>query len=396
MSDPIRFDPIYTAAQTLQDETVQIRRDFHQHPEIAFEEVRTAGIVAERMKALGLETKTGIGQTGVVSILDTGKPGKTVLLRADMDALPVAEEKSVSYKSTLEGKNHACGHDGHTAILLSTAKILNSMKDTLNGKFVFVFQPAEEIVRGAQAMLADGALDGLNPDATIGLHLISNYPTGIVAMREGPAMAAADAFRIVISGRGGHAAMPQTVVDPIVIASSIVTTLQTLVSRETDPIDQSVISITSFHGGTAFNIIPESVELKGTLRTFNASTRSYLHQRILSVVKSVAETLRGSAEIEWIEGSPAVVNDASYTERLRQVAVQTFGEPKVLRSSQIMGGDDMSLWLQKVPGCYFFVGSGNPEKASDYPHHHPKFDVDEAAFPIAIELLTKGALEYSK
>ncbi len=396
MSDPIRSDPIRNAALALQDETIQIRRDFHQHPEIAFEEVRTAGIVAEHMKALGLETKTGLGKTGVVSVLDTGKPGKTVLLRADMDALPIPEEKQVAYKSTTEGKMHACGHDGHTAILLSTAKILNSMKDTLSGKFVFVFQPAEEIVQGAQAMLNDGALDGLEPQASIGLHLISNYPTGIVAMREGPAMAAADGFRIVISGRGGHAAMPQTVVDPIVIASSIVTTLQTLVSRETDPIDQSVISITSFHGGTAFNIIPESVELKGTLRTFNANTRSYLHQRILTIVKNLAETLRGSAEIEWIEGSPAVVNDASYTERLRQVATQALGESKVLRSAQIMGGDDMSLWLQKVPGCYFFVGSGNPEKASDYPHHHPKFDVDEAAFPIAIELLTKGALEYSK
>jgi amidohydrolase len=391
MSDPIR-----NAAQALHQETTSLRRDFHQHPEIAFEEVRTSGIVAERMKGLGLETKTGIGKTGVVSVLDTGKPGKTVLLRADMDALPVAEEKSVSYKSTLEGKNHACGHDGHTAILLASAKILTSMKQDLSGKYVFVFQPAEEIVKGAQAMLADGALNGLNPDASIGLHLTSSYPTGTVAIREGPAMAAADAFRIVVSGRGGHAAMPQTGVDPIVIGSSIVTTLQTLVSRETDPVDQSVISITSFHGGTAFNIIPESVELKGTLRTFNANTRSYLHKRILIVVKGLAETLRGSAEIEWIEGSPAVVNDASYTERFRQVAIQALGESKVLRSNQIMGGDDMSLWLQQAPGCYFFVGSGNLEKASDYPHHHPKFDLDETAFPIAIELLTKGALEYSR
>jgi amidohydrolase len=391
MSDPIR-----TAAIALHNETIQIRRDFHKHPEIAFEELRTAGIVAERMKALGLETKTGIGKTGVISVMDTGKPGKTVLLRADMDALPVAEEKTVEYKSTKEGKNHACGHDGHTAVLLSTAKILNSMKGDLSGKFVFVFQPAEEIVQGAEAMLADGALSGLNPDAAIGLHLISNFPTGTIAMREGPAMAAADGFRFVISGRGGHAAMPHTVIDPIVIGSNLVTTLQTLVSRETDPIDQSVISVTSFHGGTAFNIIPESVELKGTLRTFNANTRSYLHQRILTVAKNLAETMRATVDIEWINGSPAVVNDAAFTERLRQVAIQTFGENKVIRSPQIMGGDDMALWLQKAPGCYFFVGSGNPEKASDYPHHHPKFDLDEAAFPIAIEMLTKGALEYAK
>lgn len=388
-------DTIHTAARALHQETIDIRRDLHQHPEIAFEELRTSGIVAEHMKALGLETKTGLGKTGVVSVLDSGRPGKTILLRADMDALPVVEEKTVSYKSTLEGKNHACGHDGHTAVLLSTAKLLHSIKDRLSGKFVFVFQPAEEIVKGAQAMLDDGALNGLEPDATIGLHLISNYPTGTVAMRAGPAMAAADAFRIVISGRGGHAAMPQTVVDPIMIASNMVTTLQTLVSRETDPIDQSVISITSFHGGTAYNIIPESVELRGTLRTFNASTRSYLHQRILTLVSSLVEALRGKADIEWLEGSPAVVNDAAHTERLRQVAINTVGESKVLTSAQVMGGDDMALWLQQAPGCYFFVGSGNAAKASDFPHHHPKFDIDEDALPIAIEMLSKGALEFS-
>ncbi len=391
MSDSIR-----DAAMALAEETTATRRDFHQHPEIAFEEVRTAGIVVERLKALGLAVRSGLGKTGVVAVLDTGRPGKTVLMRADMDALPVAEEKTVAYKSTFADKNHACGHDGHTAILLSSAKILSGMQQELSGKFIFLFQPAEEIVQGAEAMLADGALEGLKPDASIALHLSSTAPTGVVAVREGPSMAAADSFRIVIAGRGGHAARPQELVDPIVIGSSIVTSLQSLVSRETDPVDQAVISVTSFHGGTAYNIIPETVELKGTLRTFNPDTRQKLHQRIIAVATGITETLRGKVEIDWREGSPAVVNDASMTERFRKVASEVLGADKVLESPQIMGGDDMALWLQQAPGCYFFVGSGNPDKASDYPHHHPRFDVDEAALPLAVELLTKGALEFQK
>ena len=236
---------------------------------------------------MGLEVRTGIGKTGVMATLDSGtKPGKTVLVRADIDALPIHEERDSDYRSETAGKMHACGHDGHAAVLLSTAKLLTQQED-LKGKLVFVFQPAEEIVQGAAAMLENGALDGIKPDHAIGLHLSSMHPSGRVAVRAGPAMAATDGFRLVVRGKGGHAARPQDTVDPVLIAANLITSLQSLVSRETDPVDQAVISITSIHGGSAFNIIPEQVELKGTLRTFDASTRSYLKERIQQVAKGL-------------------------------------------------------------------------------------------------------------
>lgn len=387
-------DTIHEAAQALADETIATRRDFHRHPEIAFEEVRTAGIIAEKLKGLNLEVKTEVGKTGVVGILDTGKPGKTVLMRADIDALPVHEECETEYRSTLDGKMHACGHDGHASILLSAAKILSERRDDLTGKLVFVFQPAEEIVRGARAMLDDGALDGIKPDSSIGLHLSSAHPAGTVAVRIGPAMAATDSFQIVVKGKGGHAARPQDSIDPVVIAANLVTSLQSVVAREVDPVDQAVITITSIQGGTAYNIIPEAVELKGTLRTFSPHTRQYLTKRIKAVARGVVETLRGECETEWRDGSPAVVNDPGLTERFRAVAREVVGEGRVLEAPQIMGGDDMALWLQEAPGCYFFVGAGDEAKNTMYPHHHPKFDIDEAVLPLAVELLTKGAVNY--
>ncbi len=389
MSDPIR-----QAAQALAEETVQTRRDFHMHPEIAFEEERTSSIIAEKLEALGLSVRRGVGQTGVVAVLDSGKPGKTVLMRADIDALPIHEENETAYRSLHPGKMHACGHDGHAAVLLSAAKILSERKDELAGKLVFVFQPAEEVVGGAKAMLEDGALDGLRPDHSIGLHLSSTHPTGLVAVRTGPSMAASDAFRIVIHGRGGHAARPQDAIDPILIAANLITTLQSLVSREADPVDQAVVSITSVQAGSAYNIIPEELELKGTLRTFLAPTREHLKNRLEEVTHGVAQTLRGQAALEWLHGSPAVVNDAELTERFREVARAVVGAERLSDAPQIMGGDDMALWLEAAPGSYFFVGAANPDKGSDFPHHHPRFDLDEDALPVAVELLTKGALEY--
>lgn len=383
--------PVHEHAHALAERTVATRRDLHAHPEIAFQETRTMGVIAERLRVLGLEPRTGLGGTGVVAVWDTGKPGRTVLARADMDALPVPDEKTVPYRSTREGWNHACGHDGHVAVLLSVAEVLTA-RDDLAGRVVFVFQPAEEIVRGAAAMMADGALEGIVPDAAVGLHLSSMQPTGVVAVREGPAMAAADSFRFVIHGTGGHAAKPHETVDPVLVAAHLVLALQALVSRETDPVDQSVISVTSVHGGTAFNIIPESVELKGTLRTFDADTRERLKRRIHEVADGVAATFRASATPDWTDGSPAVVNDDAATERLRAVAARVVGAERVVRDDQQMGGDDMALWLQRAPGCYFFVGARGGE-ATAFPHHHPRFDLDEAALPIAVELLAEAVID---
>ena len=386
------MDPIHDAARSLASETVALRRDLHANPEIAFEEVRTARIVAERLRALGLSPRTGLGTTGVVAVLEGARPGRTVIARADMDALPMPDAKEVEYRSRVDGAAHACGHDGHTAVLLSVAHLLTERRDDLRGKVVFVFQPAEEIVKGAAAMLADGALDDLEPERTLGLHLSSMHPTGTVSLRAGPSMAATDSFRLVIHGRGGHAAKPNEAVDPIVIAAQLITVLQTLVSRETDPVDKSVISITSVQGGTAYNVIPESVELKGTLRTFEPETRARLRERILALCDALVSGQRGRLVSEWREGSPAVVNDASATERVRLVAEGMDVVERVVEGDQIMGGDDMALWLQRAPGCYWFVGAnGGPE--SSFPHHHQSFDLDEAALPIAVELFTKAILD---
>ena len=365
------MDPIHDEALALAAETVALRRDLHAHPEVAFEELRTAGVVAEYLRSLGLRPRTGLGKTGVLAVLEGARHGRTVLARADMDALPLADAKDVAYRSTIEGVAHACGHDGHTAVLLSVARLLSERQEALRGRVVFVFQPAEEIVQGAAAMLADGALDGIEPDTAVGLHLSSMHPTGTLALRAGPAMAAADAFRLVLHGRGGHAAKPNEAVDPI---------------------DEAVISITSVHGGTAFNVIPESVELKGTLRTFSPSTREYLRHRILELSEAIATGHRGRLEVDWREGSPPVVNDEAATERVRLVARSVAGIERIETGSLIMGGDDMALWLQRAPGCYWFVGASGSE-ASAYAHHHPKFDIDEAALPLAVELFTKVILD---
>src|SRR5690606_9368460 len=257
--------------------------------------------IAERLTQLGLDPRTGLGGTGVVALLDTGKPGPTVLARADMDALPVPEEKDVAYRSTTPDKMHACGHDGHVSVLVSVAELLTGRKQDLAGRVVFVFQPAEEVVQGARAMLDAGALEGIEVDQVIGLHLSSNDDVGKVSVRAGPAMAATDSFRLVVKGKGGHAAYPHGAVDPIVAASALVTAFQTLVSRETEPADQSVVSITSFHAGTAYNIIPEEVELKGTLRTFDAGTRERLRGRVLELADAVASAYRTVVTSEWFE-----------------------------------------------------------------------------------------------
>jgi len=386
------MDTIRREAQDLAADTVALRRDLHAHPEVAFEEVRTAAVIAEHLRALGLEPRTGLGGTGIVAVLSGERPGRTVLARADIDALPMPDDKSTSYRSTVEGACHACGHDGHTAILLSVAQILARRRHELRGRVVFVFQPAEEIVKGAEAMLADGALDGLSPDTSVGLHLSTMHPTGTVALRAGPAMAATDAFRLIVHGRGGHAAKPNETIDPILIAAQLVSALQALVARETDPVDQAVISITSIQGGTAFNVIPESVELKGTLRTFDASTRARLRERILALAEGIAGSYRGRCSHEWREGSPAVINDASATERVRRVAEGIDVIGPVIDGAAIMGGDDMALWLQRAPGCYWFFGARGSE-ASAFPHHHPSFDIDEAALPLAVELFTKVVLD---
>jgi amidohydrolase len=380
-----------TEVAALTDSLVAVRRDFHMHPEIAFEEVRTSGIIATHLENLGLEVERNIGKTGVIANLHGGKPGKTVLIRADIDALPFTEETGATYASKTAGAMHACGHDGHASITMHVASILAKHKDNLEGNFRFIFQPAEEIVSGAKAMLKDkpDLLEGI--DAVVGLHLWNDKPVGWVGARAGASFASADAFSVYIQGKGGHAASPHQCIDPIVIASQLVLAFQTIVSRNTDPTLPSVVSVcTIIAGEGAHNIIPDSVELRCTLRTFDPELRTKLQTRIEKLCTSTAEAFGGSARLEWKTGVPPLVNDAIMTERFTKLALEIVQEVDL--PNPTMGGDDVAEFLARVPGVYFLVGSG-----AGYPHHHPKFDIDDiGCLPLATELLAKAAMDFAR
>ncbi len=378
---------------------IAMRRDLHEHPELAFEEVRTSGIVAQRLRTMGLEVQTGVAKTGVVGLLRGGisKPGaKTIAIRADMDALPIQEMNDINYRSTIDGKMHACGHDGHTSILLAVADLLNKRREELTGNVKFVFQPAEESIGGAEPMIKEGAMQDV--DGIIGLHLISDYPLGRVGVRAGAVFASADKFILTVKGKGGHAAMPETTVDPIVISAYIVTALQTLISRETSPLSPAVITVGKIQAGTAFNIIPESAEMHGTIRAFSAEHRSKLMRRLGEIAQGIATAMGGSCEVEVIGGCPPCVNDPKMTEIVRDAATAAVEEKEVDASEEVMttGSDDMACFLEAVPGCYFIVGAKNEEKGANYPHHHPRFNIDEDALPIGVEVLTRTAMDFLK
>src|SRR5713101_2213792 len=314
-------DRLKAEIDELVPDMVAMRRDLHEHPELAFEEVRTSGIVAQRLRTLGLEVQAGVAKTGVVGLLRGGasKPGaKTIAIRADMDALPIYELNEIDYRSTVDGKMHACGHDGHTSILLAVADILTKRKDDLAGNVKFVFQPAEEMVGGAAPMVKEGTMNGV--DGVIGLHLISDYPLGRVGVRSGPVFASADKLILTVRGKGGHAAMPETTVDPIVIASYIVTALQTLISRETSPFSPAVITIGKIQAGTAFNIIPETVQMQGTMRAFTAEHREKMLRRISELANGIASAMGGSCEMQVFNGCPPCINDAAMTELVHKAA----------------------------------------------------------------------------
>src|SRR5579859_466556 len=323
-------DRLKSDIDELVPDMVALRRDLHEHPELAFEEVRTSGIVAGRLRALGLEVQTGIAKTGVVGTLKGGKAqagAKTLAIRADMDALPIYELNEIDYRSTVDSKMHACGHDGHTSILLAVADILSKRKAELSGNVKFVFQPAEETVSGAAPMVKEGAMQGV--DGIIGLHLISDHPVGRVGVRAGTVFASADKFVLTVQGKGGHAAMPETTVDPIVVAAYIITALQTLISRETSPFSPAVITIGRVQAGTAFNIIPETAEMQGTMRSFSQEHRQKLIRRITEVANGVASAMGATCEVKFFDGCIPCTNDATMTALVHKVAVETVGADKV-------------------------------------------------------------------
>ncbi len=376
---------------------IAMRRDLHEHPELAFEEYRTAGIVADRLRALGMEVRTGVAKTGVIGLLrgEARKDGaKTIAIRADMDALPIHELNEIEYRSQEDGKMHACGHDGHTSILLTVADILSKRRSELSGNVKFIFQPAEEKIGGAEPMVKEGAMEGV--DGVIGLHLISNYTLGRVGVRAGTVFASADRFVLHVHGKGGHAASPHEAVDPIVIAAYITTALQTLITRETSPFAPAIITIGRIIAGTAFNIIPEKAEMQGTMRAFTAEHRDKLMRRIREMATGIATAMGGSCEMETFDSCPPCTNDPTMTEMVRNAAIATVGTDHVDGGAEVMttGSDDMAFFLNSAPGCYFIVGAHDERKGNAFPHHHPRFNIGEDALPIAVEVLTRAALDF--
>lgn len=370
--------------QALTQTVIELRRDFHRHPELGFEEFRTSAKVAEFLKGCGLEPTEGIAVTGVTAEIYGDQPGPTLMLRADMDALPVAEETNLEFASQEAGKMHACGHDLHTAILLGTARILQDMKPRLKGTVKLVFQPAEEGPGGADPMIKAGVLEGV--DYALGLHLWSDLPCGHVAVTPGPVMAAADTFRVKIHGKGGHAAYPHESEDPIVAASALIMAMQTLVSRNTSPFDSAVVSVTQINGGTADNIIPERVELSGTIRTFQPSTKAALLKRLEEMVPGICKSYGTVGTFEFHEGYPALINNPLPCQWVQRAA-EAMKLP--LSTQATMGGEDMAYYLQKVPGAFFFLGAAPDQPERVFPHHHPKFELDERAVPLAMELFLR-------
>jgi len=377
-------------------ELIATRRDFHMHPELGLEEVRTSGIVADRLRALGFEEiETGIAVTGVKAVLRGGKAGKTLLLRADMDALPIEEENAVEYRSQTAGTMHACGHDAHTAILLSTARILMRHRDELPGTIVFCFQPAEEGRGGAQKMVAAGVLENPHVDAAIGLHIIQDMPLGTINVFPGPMMAGGDVFKVAIQGKGGHAAMPHETVDALMVAVECVNALQTLVSREVDPLSPAVLTTATLHaGGTAANIIADTATFSGTTRWFDLETGDKLAARLPALVKTVAEGMRATAEVEMFRVVPPTVNEPRMAELVRTVATEVVGAEKVLNGPRTMGGEDFSEFTHYVPSCFFWVGSRDEASGKVWGHHHPKFDIDERCLATGVEMMVRTAMRY--
>ncbi len=368
---------------------IATRRDIHQHPELGFEETRTANLITDRLRGLNYQVTPGIGKTGVVGLKKNA--GRCVLLRADMDALPVEEANAVPYRSQQPGKMHACGHDGHVAIGLEVARRLAPLD--LTGSVKFAFQPAEEVSNGAQAMINDGVLEKPKVDAAFGLHLWNDLPVGTIGIMAGAVMASVDQFEIEILGRGGHAAAPHQTIDPVLVAAHVITALQSLVSRRRDPLCEAVVSVTEVHAGRAFNVIPDRAQLRGTVRTFGGHFFEDAPRLVAETAGGVAAAFGAEASVAYRRLSAPLINNEELSALMRDVAADLIGAGNVRQGVRTMGGEDMAFFLASVPGCFAFVGSA-PKGGRASPHHSPTFDIDEESLVIGAELLTQTAIRY--
>lgn len=381
-------------AAALRDEVIAARRDFHKHPELGFQEVRTSAIVANTLTDLGMEVQRGVGKTGVIGLLEGAHDGPTVLVRADMDALPIMEATEAEYASMTPNVMHACGHDGHTAIALGVAKLLAGKREQIHGRIKFLFQPAEEIAGGANAMVSDGALSDPRPDVTLGLHLWNNLPIGTLGVADGPVMAGSSTFQIRITGKGGHAAAPHMGIDPVVCAAHVITALQTIISRTLDPLDTGVVSVTTIHAGEAHNVIPETAEMKGTIRYFKTEVRDMMERRMGEVIEHVCAGLGCVGALYMQHLTLPVTNHLEVAERCRETFSRLSGVTTLDTTIRTMGAEDVGMFMDDIPGMYFFVGARDMTANEYYGHHHPKFTFDEEALPFSVGLLAAAIGSY--
>ncbi len=376
--------------QEVLQELVAHRRALHRIPEPGLKEHKTAAYISTELQNLDLEVKTEVAGTGVTGLLRSGRTGPTVMLRADMDGLPITEETGLAFASEHQGMMHACGHDGHMAIVLGAARILADIRSELKGNVLFVFQPAEEGPGGAKPMIESGVLDNPKVDVALGLHLWPDLPKGQLGVREGPVMAAMDRFELTILGRAGHGAMPHLCVDSLDTGVQVVNGLQRLISRMTDPLEPVVLTVGTFHSGSTFNVIPDRAELSGTTRTFSHTIWQGWEERITRVVSGVCQSMGAEFELNFIKGFPPLANHPGTTDLVRQAAVDIVGASQVVAQAQTMGGEDMAFFLERVPGCYVFLGVGEEGRA---PVHNPHFDFDESVLAIGSELFCRGAVD---
>ncbi len=373
-------------------DVTSLRRDLHMHPELGFEEFRTASIVTERLRELGYDVHENIAKTGVVGVMRGNKPGRTIMLRADMDALPLHEETAHGFRSSIDGKMHACGHDGHVAILLGAAEMIASRRMELPGTVCLLFQPAEEGYGGAKVMVEEGVIERFGFERAYGLHLNAKLPTGVLGFREGPFYASSDSIEIEVHGVGGHGSAPHDCVDPIYTAANFITSVQQIVSRQIDPLEPAVVTIGSIHGGTIHNIIPRNVKLLGTVRSFNDAVRASMPERIERVLKSCCESMGAQYDFQYLWRYPVTVNDAEQTQYARALAERTIGPDRVVTADMLTGAEDFSFFAQRVPACYYSLGvRGGPE--SSHPHHSSLFDIDEAALPTGVAMMAALAFD---
>jgi amidohydrolase len=388
---------IVEQAKSIQQQIVEWRRQLHKIPEVGLDLPNTSAFVSDQLTKLGIEHRTKVGVSGIVGLIKGGKPGKTIMLRADMDALALKEETGLPFASTNENM-HACGHDSHTAMLLGAAKILNENRDKLSGNVKLIFQPGEEGPGGAKPMIDDGAMVNPKVDAALGLHIgciFRELGPGQVGVHYGNIMACLDSFYIKIKGHGCHGAMPNTGVDPIPIAGQVIGALQTIVSREVKPTRPAVVTIGQIHGGRTYNIIPDTVEMHGTARAVDQDIREDIARRIEEIVAGVTKGMRADYEYKYTFGYPPVVNDALFTKDFVETAKKVVGDENIIEIAEpTMGGEDMAYFLERVPGTFFFLGGSNEKKGIVHPHHNPRFDVDEDVFWIGTALLAQGAIDW--